>query len=88
MADDDLIHVPAGWQRQGKQLTRSFKFKDWWRTMSFVNAVSHVASASDHHPDLHVGYGRCEVRLTTHDAGDVTQKDVVLAEAINRLPDL
>ena len=35
---------------------------DFYRTMSFVNAVAHVANAEDHHPDLEVGYGYCRIR--------------------------
>ncbi|MEM1011509.1 MAG: 4a-hydroxytetrahydrobiopterin dehydratase [Planctomycetota bacterium] len=84
---DDVMETPAGWTRNGPTLVRTFKFKDFTRTMSFVNAVAHVANAADHHPDLLVSYGKCEVTLSTHDAGTVTPKDVVLAMSISKLPE-
>ena len=46
----------------GHALSRTFAFKDYYRTMSFVNALAHVANAEDHHPDLSVHYDRCVVR--------------------------
>ncbi len=49
------------WQiaADSKSLKRSLKFKDFYRTMSFVNALAHVANTEDHHPDLSVGYNYC-----------------------------
>ena len=43
--------------------------------MAFVNAVSDLRNAADHHPDLVVGWGRCIVAWSTHDAGGITQND-------------
>ena len=40
-----------------KSLHREVKFKNFFHTMSFVNAIAHIANAEDHHPDLEVGYG-------------------------------
>jgi 4a-hydroxytetrahydrobiopterin dehydratase len=85
---DDLLHTPVGWVRQGRELTREFRFKNFYATMSFVNAVAHLANAADHHPDLAVSYNKCGIKLTTHDAGGITAKDVILAESISRLPEL
>jgi 4a-hydroxytetrahydrobiopterin dehydratase len=53
--------------------------------MAFVNAVAHVAHRQDHHPELAVGYGRCSVGYTTHDAGGVTLNDCICAARIERL---
>jgi hypothetical protein len=44
-----------------KSLKRALKFKDFYRTMSFVNALAHIANTEDHHPDLEVGYNYCRV---------------------------
>lgn len=60
---------------QCRELRREFRFKNYYETMAFVNAVAWIAHAADHHPDLEVGYNRCVVRYSTHDAGGLTEKD-------------
>ena len=49
-----LAQLDPEWRIAGdsKSITRAFKFKDFFRTMSFVNAVAHIANGEDHHPDL------------------------------------
>src|SRR5271155_1700902 len=68
-----------------KSLERSLKFKDFYRTMSFVNAVAHIANIEDHHPDLEVGYNRCRIIFTTHSIGGLSQNDFICAAKIDRL---
>ena len=58
-----------------KSIRRTFAFANYYETMAFVNAVAWIAHAADHHPDLEVGYARCVVRYSTHDAGGLTEKD-------------
>ena len=54
----ELLRQLSGWTlaADAKTLRREFVFKDFYRTMSFVNALAHVANIEDHHPDLEVGY--------------------------------
>ena len=68
-----------------KSLKRSLKFKDFYRTMSFVNALAHVANVEDHHPDLEVGYNYCHVTFTTHSIGGLSQNDFICAAKLDRL---
>jgi 4a-hydroxytetrahydrobiopterin dehydratase len=68
-----------------KSLRRSFSFKDFYRTMSFVNALAHIANVEDHHPDLEVGYGYCRVTFTTHAIGGLSQNDFICAAKLDRL---
>jgi 4a-hydroxytetrahydrobiopterin dehydratase len=68
-----------------KSLKRSMKFKDFYRTMSFVNALAHVANTEDHHPDLEVGYGYCRVKFTTHSIGGLSVNDFICAAKLDRL---
>jgi 4a-hydroxytetrahydrobiopterin dehydratase len=63
----------------GKALRRTLRFEDFYRTMSFVNALAHLANAEDHHPDLELGYNYCNIRFSTHDAGGLTEKDFICA---------
>jgi len=64
---------------------REFRFKDYYRTMSFVNALAHMANAEDHHPDLSVHYDRCVVRYSTHDAGGLSENDFICAARASAL---
>ena len=69
----------------GKSLMRDFRFKDYYRTMSFVNAVAHVANVEDHHPDLEVGYNRCRVIYSTHSVGGLSENDFICAAKVDAL---
>ena len=77
------------WQLTGSgeqiAIEKVFGFADYFQTMAFVNAVAFIAHAADHHPGLHVHYGRCLVRLCTHDAKGVTQTDLDCAARIDAL---
>jgi 4a-hydroxytetrahydrobiopterin dehydratase len=67
-------------------IRREFRFRDFYRTMSFVNALAHIANIEDHHPDLAVGYNYCRVTYTTHAARGLSENDFVCAAKIDRLP--
>lgn len=69
----------------GTELQREFAFKDFFRTMGFVNALAHIANGEDHHPDLAVGYGYCRVRYTTHAVNGLTVNDFICAAKIDQL---
>jgi 4a-hydroxytetrahydrobiopterin dehydratase len=77
----------ADWKiaADAKSLVRAFKFKDFYRTMSFVNAVAHIANIEDHHPDLEVGYGCCNVTYATHSIGGLSQNDFICAAKVDLL---
>jgi 4a-hydroxytetrahydrobiopterin dehydratase len=89
LADADiaaqLAHLP-GWQRSGERIEKTYTFGDFHRTMAFVNAVAFIAHREDHHPDLSVHYGSCTVALATHDAGGITENDLIVAARIEQLP--
>jgi len=68
-----------------RSLARSLKFKDFYRTMSFVNALAHIANVEDHHPDLEIGYGYCRIAYSTHAIGGLSQNDFICAAKIDRI---
>lgn len=76
-----------GWSfsEGGKEIRREFRFKNYYETMAFVNAVAWIAHAADHHPDLEVGYNRCVVRYSTHDVGGLSEKDFESARKVESL---
>ena len=68
-----------------KEIRREFRFKNYYETMAFVNAVAWIAHAADHHPDLEVGYNRCVVRYSSHDVGGLSNRDFESAEKVSAL---
>jgi 4a-hydroxytetrahydrobiopterin dehydratase len=79
------LHADWTLAPDAKSLKRSLKFRDFYRTMSFVNAVAHIANVEDHHPDLEVGYGYCRITYSTHSIGGLSQNDFICAAKIDRL---
>ena len=67
-------------------IRREFAFRDFYRTMSFVNALAHVANIEDHHPDLEVGYNYCRVTFTTHAIRGLSENDFVCAAKVDLIP--
>jgi 4a-hydroxytetrahydrobiopterin dehydratase len=79
--------IPDGWNEEegGKALVRSFAFKDFSEAFAFLARVAMHAEKVNHHPEFTNVWNRVDFRLTTHDTGGVTERDVKLAEAINGL---
>ena len=66
-------------------LEKSYRFADFSEAFAFLTRVAMHAEKVDHHPEFTSVWNRIDFRLTTHDAGGVTNRDVALAEAIDRL---
>lgn len=74
------------WTEQDNTLYRSFSFKDFSEAFAFMTRVALLAEQHGHHPNWSNVWNNVEIRLNTHDAGDiVTDKDRKLAEAIDKL---
>jgi 4a-hydroxytetrahydrobiopterin dehydratase len=74
-----------GWESSGKEIAKTFSFKNYYQTMAFVNAVAYIAHQEDHHPDLEVGYKACKVRYTTHAIGGLSENDFICAAKVDQL---
>lgn len=83
----ELSELDTGWNIQGGNcLQKTFEFKGFLKTMSFVNAVAWEANRVMHHPDMQVSFSKCIINITTHDAGNtLTEKDFILAKRIDSL---
>jgi len=81
------MDIPHGWTLEGggKALVRTFKFKDFSEAFAFLTRVALHAEKLDHHPEFTSVWNRVDFRLTTHDSGGVTDRDVKLAQAIDRI---
>jgi 4a-hydroxytetrahydrobiopterin dehydratase len=86
-ANAELKQLSSAWRliEGGKAIKREFAFRDFYRTMSFVNALAHLANIEDHHPDLEVGYNYCRVRFSTHAIGGLSENDFICAAKIERI---
>jgi 4a-hydroxytetrahydrobiopterin dehydratase len=86
---ETLISQAKGWQLNDAagEISRTFKFKNYYETMAFVNALAWIAHREDHHPDIDVGYNRCHVRYSTHAIQGLSHNDFICAAKINRLLD-
>jgi 4a-hydroxytetrahydrobiopterin dehydratase len=86
-AENLLKEVDGDWvlNMEAGALRRAFKFRDFYRTMSFVNALAHIANIEDHHPDLEVGYNYCRVQFTTHAIKGLSENDFICAAKIDRI---
>lgn len=74
-----------GWDYKDNFLTRKLKFNDFNEAFTFMTAVAAIANEADHHPNWSNVYNKVEISLTTHDLGGVSQRDILLASAINEL---
>jgi 4a-hydroxytetrahydrobiopterin dehydratase len=79
---DAALSALPGWTRVGEGLERSFRFADFTRAFAWMTRVALLAEKADHHPEWSNVYNKVEVRLTTHDAGGITAKDIALATAM------
>ena len=79
----ELSHWDLSDEKQ--KISRIFKFKDYYQTLAFINAVAWIAHQENHHPDILFGYNSCTIEFTTHSAGGITLFDFICAAHINQL---
>ncbi len=73
------------WSLEGNALEKKFQFPDFTTALGFIVRVGVQAEKINHHPELFNVYNKVTLRLSTHDAGGLTQKDVDLAHLIDEL---
>ena len=82
-----LLAQTPGWTLNDTttELSRTYKFKNYYETMAFVNAAAFIAHREDHHPDMEVGYNRCHVLFSTHSIKGLSENDFICAAKVNAL---
>ena len=74
-----------GWQvEDDRKLIKAFKVKNWLEAVDFVNRITPIAEAENHHPDLYVRWGEVRVYLWTHKINGLTESDFYMAAKIER----
>jgi 4a-hydroxytetrahydrobiopterin dehydratase len=66
-------------------LSRRFELNTFAEALDLVNIIGKIAEEQGHHPDINLGWGYVEIYLSTHDIGGITDKDILLAKAIDNL---
>jgi pterin-4a-carbinolamine dehydratase len=73
--------LPKWWVEDG-QLCRRYATEGWRASMLLANGIAHLAEVTWHHPDLHIAWGGVTVKLRTHSANAISDKDFELAQMI------
>lgn len=84
---DTALGMLKEWKlsRDGEAIERRFQFTDFSEAFAFMTRVALLAERHDHHPEWSNVYNRVTIELTTHDAGGLSQRDVEMAQAIDKL---
>jgi 4a-hydroxytetrahydrobiopterin dehydratase len=85
-AVDDALADGMAWTREGDELVKVHTGHAFADALAYVNAVGALAEAMNHHPDISIRWNRVTLRLSTHDAGGLTDADLSLARQIDTLP--
>ena len=82
-----LEQVSADWQAgaDNRSIQATFKFKNYYHTQAFVNAVAWIAHCEDHHPDITFGYNKASVSYSTHAIGGLSENDFICAAKVDAL---
>ncbi len=82
-----LTQLDSAWQvsTDNQQIFRDFRFKNYYQTIAFVNAIAWMSHRESHHPDLEVGYNHCLVRYTTHAIHGLSENDFICAAKVDAL---
>jgi 4a-hydroxytetrahydrobiopterin dehydratase len=75
----------SGWSRKGDGITRTFAFDGFPAALAFAQKLVPIAEGMNHHPDIDIRYNKVTIRLSTHDKGGITEKDIAQARAIDEL---
>jgi len=83
--DAALADRGIAWGREGSELVKVVRRKGFVGALEFVNQVGALAETAEHHPDIDIRWDTVTLRLSTHSAGGLTDKDLSLAAEIDEL---
>ena len=80
-----LVDLGSEWTltQDDSRLRRDFKFKNFKRALEFANEVGRLAEEEKHHPEIHLGWGHCDIEIWTHTNNNLVENDFILAAKIN-----
>jgi 4a-hydroxytetrahydrobiopterin dehydratase len=84
LTDEEIAaQLPDEWEREGDEIVCTYEFDAYIDGVGFAAAAGGLAQEAFHHPEITIGWREVEVRLTTHDAGGITENDTDLAARFN-----
>lgn len=86
LPDDEIARRLAAlpnWTREGAEIVRTFDCGNFNGSIAFVDEIAKAANAADHHPDIAISWNAVTVRLSSHDAHGLTERDFALARTID-----
>ena len=83
----ELLSLLSGWElsKDGGSICRDYKFKNYYETMSFLNAAAWISHQQDHHPDILLTYNHCHITYSTHSVGGLSLNDFICAAKTDNL---
>ncbi len=86
LSDDEIEErLPRHWTRQDDEIVRVYEFDDYLEGVAFASEVGEIAEEEFHHPTIEIRYKEVEVRLTSHEEGGITDRDLKLADLFDDL---
>jgi 4a-hydroxytetrahydrobiopterin dehydratase len=85
---DSLMKQLEGWQQSGNLIGKTYRFKNYYQTIAFVNAIAWMAHREDHHPNIAVAYDSCRVEYSTHAINGLSENDFICAAKVDALFEL
>jgi 4a-hydroxytetrahydrobiopterin dehydratase len=77
------IHPEWTLTHDGSRLFRTFKFKNFKQALEFANEVGRVSEEEKHHPEIHLGWGHCDIEIWTHMNNNLLENDYILAAKVD-----
>jgi len=88
----ELLKLVSGWEVNQSTdesaipfIYRDFKFKDYYQTLAFINAVVWIVHQEDHHPEITIRYNTCHIEFSTHSIKGLSLNDFICAAKINHI---
>ncbi len=88
LSETDVVHELAsipGWLRVSGEIVRTLSFPSYMAGINFVGELARIAEEANHHPDIHIGWRKVTLRLSTHSKGGLTELDFAVARKIDRI---
>jgi len=82
---ENYLRIVKGWTIKNMKLYKEFKFKNFKKTLKFVNKVGEIAEKEGHHPDIYFTWGKCTIELYTHSIKGLSENDFILAAKIDKI---
>jgi 4a-hydroxytetrahydrobiopterin dehydratase len=82
---ESFLQQLKGWQQYDHLISKTYRFRDYYQTIAFVNMVAWISHREDHHPELVVNYNSCHVEYTTHSMHGLSENDFICAAKLDEL---